>query len=34
MTVHKGNQVTGSVQYSVVNKSPYGQANMTGREGK
>ena len=27
-------EVTGSVQYSVVNKSDYGKANRIGHEGK
>ena len=30
MTGHEGTEVTGSVQYCVVNKSPCGQASMTG----
>ena len=34
MTVHEGKQVTGSVQYCVVNKSPCGKASMIGHEGK
>ena len=34
MTGDEGKQVTGSVQYCAVNKSPYGQASMTGDEGK
>ena len=34
MTGHEGKEVTGSVQYCVVNKSPSGKASMTGQEGK
>ena len=34
MTVHEGKEVTVSVQYCVLNKSPCEQANMTGDEGK
>ena len=30
MTVHKGKQIIGSVQYSAINKSPYGKASMIG----
>ena len=30
----EGKEVTGSVQYCAVNKSPCGQTNMTGHEGK
>ena len=32
MTGHEGKEVTGSVQYCTVNKSPCGQASMTGDE--
>ena len=31
---HEGKQVTSSVQYCAVNKSPCGKASMTGHEGK
>ena len=34
MTGHEGKEVTGSVQYCAVNKSPCGKASMTGHEGK
>ena len=34
MTGHEGKQVTGSVQYCAVNKSPCGKSSMTGDEGK
>ena len=34
MIVHEGKEVTGSVQYSAVNKSDCGKASMTGHEGK
>ena len=34
MTGQGGKQVTGSVQYCAVNKSPCGMANVTGHEGK
>ena len=34
MTVYKGKQVTGSVLYFALNKSPCGKASMTGHEGK
>ena len=34
MTGHEGKQVTGSVQYCAINKSPCGKASMTGHEGK
>ena len=34
MTGHEGKQVIGSLQYCAVNKSPCGQASMTGDEGK
>ena len=33
MTGHEGKQVTGSLQYCAVNKSPCGQASMIGDEG-
>ena len=34
MICHEGKEVTGSVPYSAVNKSPYGKASMIGDEGK
>ena len=34
MTGDEGKEVTGSVQYCAVNKSPSGKASMTGHEGK
>ena len=34
MTGHEGKEVTGSVQYSAINKSHYGKASMKGHEGK
>ena len=34
MTGHEGKQVTGSLRYCAVNKSPSGKASMTGDEGK
>ena len=34
MTGDEGKQVTGSLQYCAVNKSPSGKASMTGHEGK
>ena len=34
MTGDEGTQVTGSVQYCAINKSPCGQTSMTGHEGK
>ena len=34
MTGDEGKEVTGSVQYCAVSKSPCGQASMTGDEGK
>ena len=34
MIVHEGKEVTGSVQYSAVNKSHCGKASMRGHEGK
>ena len=34
MTGDEGKQVTGSLQYCAINKSPCGQASMTGDEGK
>ena len=34
MTIHEGKEVTGSAQYCAINKSPCGQASMTGHEGK
>ena len=34
MTGHEGKEVTGSVQYCAINKSPCGKATMTGHEGK
>ena len=33
-TSHEGKWVTSSVQYCTVNKSPCGQASMTGHKGK
>ena len=33
MTGDEGKQVTGSLQYCAINKSPCGQASMTGDEG-
>ena len=34
MTGHEGKEVTGSLQYCAVNKSPCGMASITGHEGK
>ena len=34
MTGHEGKEVTGSLQYYAVNKSPCGKTSMTGDEGK
>ena len=34
MTGDEGKEVTGSLQYCAVNKSPSGKASMTGDEGK
>ena len=34
MRGHEGKEVTGSLQYCAVNKSPCGQTSMTGHEGK
>ena len=34
MIVHEGKQVTGSLQYCAVYKSPCGKANMIGHEEK
>ena len=34
MIGHEGKQVTDSLQYCAVNKSPCGQASMIGHEGK
>ena len=34
MTGDEGKEVTGSLQYCAVNKSPSGKASMTGHEGK
>ena len=34
MTGDEGKEVTSSLQYCAVNKSPSGKANMTGNEGK
>ena len=34
MTVHEGKQVTGSVQYSVLNQCHYVKASMAVHEGK
>ena len=34
MTGHEGKEVTGSVQYCAVNKSPCGMGSITGHEGK
>ena len=34
MIGHEGKEVTGSVQYSPINKSDYGKVNMTSHEGK
>ena len=34
MIGHEGKQVTGSVQYCAISKSPCGKASMTGHEGK
>ena len=34
MTSHDGKEVTSSVQYCAVSKSPCGKPSMTGHEGK
>ena len=34
MTGDEGKEVTGSLQYCAVNKSPCGMASITGHEGK
>ena len=34
MTGDEGKEVTSSLQYCAVNKSPCGKASMTGHEGK
>ena len=34
MTGHEGKEVTSSVQYCALNKSPYGMVSMTRHEGK
>ena len=34
MTGHEGKEVTSSVQYCAINKSPSRKTNMTGQEGK
>ena len=34
MTGDEGKEVTGSLQYCAINKSPYEKASMTGHEGK
>ena len=34
MTGHERKEVTGSLQYCAINKSPSGKASMTGHEGK